>query len=403
MSIIYATLKNKMGKIEKNAKIKEGKCIFPFMYKWKNHRKCYKTPKGRICATEISLPRRTLKKYGYCQKIKKSKKTIKKRKIKFPIKIEATKNKIFKNKETKTVSMKYNNDFINILSKLEDLMKKKGENFRARAYTKAKEAIILFNEPITEVNQLKGIKGIGNTILTKLQEYVDTGTLSVLEKAKNNPIFIFTEVYGIGPKKAEELVKKQNVTTILELRERKDELLNDVQKKGLKYYEDVLKRIPRKEIDTYEKELKKIFDKVKNKDSTFEIMGSYRRGAKDSGDIDICISDLNDDSGVFNKFIDALIEKDILIEVLSRGNTKSLGISKLRRKPARRIDFMFTKHNELAFALLYFTGSKEFNTVMRKRAQLHLDNPYLLILGIFFLKRKITCIHQTVNIIIAVI
>ena len=113
---------------------------------------------------------------------------------------------------------------------------------------------------------------------------------------------------------------------------------------------------------------KKIFDKVKNKDSTFQIMGSYRRGDKNSGDIDICISDSNDDSGVFNKFIDALIEKGILIEVLSRGNTKSLGVSKLRRKPARRIDFMFTKHNELAFALLYFTGSKEFNTVMRKRA-----------------------------------
>ena len=97
-------------------------------------------------------------------------------------------------------------------------------------------------------------------------------------------------------------------------------------------------------------------------------MGSYRRGAKDSGDIDICISDPNDDAGVFNKFIDALIEKGILIEVLSRGNTKSLGVSRLRRKPARRIDFMFTKHNELAFALLYFTGSKSFNTVMRKRA-----------------------------------
>ena len=29
---------------------------------------------------------------------------------------------------------------------------------------------------------------------------------------------------------------------------------------------------------------------------------------------------------------------------------------------------MFTKHKELSFVLLYFTGSKEFNTVMRKRA-----------------------------------
>ena len=306
------------------------------------------------------------------KKIKRKKNTMKIRKLKkrlrLPSKIEKSKsiNKSIKHKPTDMSSM--NAQFVKVLEQLESLMMKKGEHFRARAYTKAKEAIILYKNPITEVSQLKGQPGIGKTILNKLQEFKDTGTLNVLEKAKSNPMFIFTEVYGIGPKKAEELVKKHNVKTIAELRARQEELLNDVQKKGLKYYEDILKRIPRKEIDTYEKELKKIFDKVKNKDSTFQIMGSYRRGAKDSGDIDICISDPKDDVGVFNRFIDALIEKNILIEVLSRGNTKSLGVSKLRRKPARRIDFMFTKHKELAFALLYFTGSKAFNTVMRKRA-----------------------------------
>ena len=398
MSIMYGNNINNKGKLEKNKKIKEGPCIFPFMYKWKSHDKCYKTDKGDICATEISMPRRTLKKKGYCMKKSTKKKTLKrkidkskvkkkgtlilkkrnkkqtmkirklKKRLRLPSKIEKSKsiNKSIKHKSTDMPSM--NTQFVKVLEQLESLMMKKGEHFRARAYTKAKESIILFKKPITEVNQLKGQPGIGKTILTKLQEFVDTGTLNVLEKAKSNPMFIFTEVYGIGPKKAEELVKKHNVKTIAELRERQEELLNDVQKKGLKYYEDILKRIPRKEIDTYEKELKKIFDKVKNKDSTFQIMGSYRRGAKDSGDIDICISDPKDDVGVFNKFIDALIEKNILIEVLSRGNTKSLGVSKLRRKPARRIDFMFTKHKELAFALLYFTGSKAFNTVMRKRA-----------------------------------
>ena len=291
-----------------------------------------------------------------------------KTRLKLPSKIEKKKslNKTIKKKPVDMPNM--NAQFVNVLERLESLMTKKGEHFRARAYAKAKEAIILYKNPITKVEQLKGQKGIGKTILQKLQEFVDTGTLRVLEKAKTNPVFIFTEVYGIGPKKAEELVKKYNITTIAQLKERQDEVLNDVQKKGLKYYEDILLRIPRKEIVTYEKELKKIFDKIKNKGSTFQIMGSYRRGTKNSGDIDICISDPNDDLNVFNKFIDALIEKKILIEVLSRGNTKSLGVSKLRRKPARRIDFMFTKHKELAFALLYFTGSKAFNTVMRKRA-----------------------------------
>ena len=65
---LYGTARNNKGKIEKNKKIKPGKCIFPFMYKWKNHEKCYNTPKGNICATEISFPRRTLKRYGYCKK-----------------------------------------------------------------------------------------------------------------------------------------------------------------------------------------------------------------------------------------------------------------------------------------------------------------------------------------------
>ena len=394
---MYGSNVNNKGKIEKNKKIKEGDCLFPFMYKWKSHDKCFVTPKGNICATEISLPRRTLKKKGYCikkrtkkkarKKIDKSKvkkrgtftlkkvdkrkinkkKTIKKLKKKLKLKSKIENKNTVKNKSL-DITMTYNTKFVKVLEQLESLMVKKGEHFRARAYTKAKESIILFKEPITEVEQLKSLRGIGNTILTKLQEYVDTGTLAVLEKAKTNPMFIFTDVYGIGPKKASELVKKHNVKTIAELRKRQDELLNDVQKKGLKYYEDILKRIPRKEIDLYEKELKKIFDSVKNKDSSFQIMGSYRRGSSDSGDIDICISDSGDDVELFNRFIDALIEKKMLIEVLSRGNTKSLGVSRLGKKPARRIDFMFTKHKELAFALLYFTGSKEFNTVMRKRA-----------------------------------
>ena len=79
--------------------------------------------------------------------------------------------------------MAYNQQFVKILEKLESLMMKKGQHFRARAYSKAKESIILFKKPITDVKQLKGQKGIGSTILTKLQEFVDTGTLSVLEKS----------------------------------------------------------------------------------------------------------------------------------------------------------------------------------------------------------------------------
>ena len=82
---MYGNNINNKGKIEKNKKIKEGPCIFPFMYKWKSHNKCLTTPKGNICATKISLPRRTLKRKGYCIKKrtkKKARKKIDKSKVK---------------------------------------------------------------------------------------------------------------------------------------------------------------------------------------------------------------------------------------------------------------------------------------------------------------------------------
>lgn len=394
---MYGNARNNKGKLEFNKKVKPGKCIIPFKYKWKTHDNCYKTPKGDICATTVSK-RGTLKTYGYCYKKNRTKKkalknntnkdtpnkqlgntiknrkprrknTIKKfrKKIKLPLnKIEL--EKVVKNIEHKTSIMNYSDQFITLLEKLESLMTKKGKHFRARAYSKAKDSLIMYGKPIHKLDDIKDLPNIGSTMLKKFKEYKDTGTLEILENAKNDPMLIFTEIYGIGSKKAEELVKKHKVTTIKELREKQEELLNDKQKIGLKHYEDILKRIPRKEIIQYEKEIKKIFQKVKNSGSTFQIVGSYRRGNADSGDIDICICDPDDDVEVFNRFLDALIEKKILIEVLSRGNVKSLGVSRIRRKPARRIDFMFTPRKELSFALLYFTGNKTFNTLMRKRA-----------------------------------
>ena len=69
---MFGFIVNNKGKSEKNKKIKAGKCIFPFKYKWQEHDKCYATEKGDICATSISK-RRTLKTYGYCKKLKKLK------------------------------------------------------------------------------------------------------------------------------------------------------------------------------------------------------------------------------------------------------------------------------------------------------------------------------------------
>ena len=177
-------------------------------------------------------------------------KTVKKYKPKVQVTIEDnTEKKIDKKltikKNLKTpiefhiMEPRYNEQFIEIMEKLSEIMYKQGEPFRARAYQKAQEAIMNYPNDIKTPEQLKGIPGIGPTIMEKLKEYVETGTLKVLEREKTNPINILGEIYGIGPKKAEELVKS-GIKTIEDLVLRQDELLNDIQKVGLKYHSQII-------------------------------------------------------------------------------------------------------------------------------------------------------------------
>jgi len=390
---IYATKINNKNKTEKNKKVKEGECYFPFKYKWKEHHDCFDTPFGKICATEINPKSRTLVKYGYCppkktlssrKKSTEKKATLKKvpsHKTSSPLKITIKKKKKRKLKlqdnnsslKTKTPPItrmskpkRLNEEFIAVMDELNTIMVRQGEMFRAKAYREASEAITIYNEDIYDPAQLTGVKRIGKTILEKLHEYVKTGTLKILEREKKNPLNILTKVYGIGPKKAKEFIAK-GITTIEDLKANED-LLTTNMKLGVKYFDDIEARIPREEIDEYNVILHEMFTASTPPGSTMEIVGSYRRGAKTSGDIDIVLTNADNNSDILGLFLDKLVENNIIIEILSKGKTKSLTIGQIPGKRPRRLDFMYTPPEQYAFATLYFTGSKAFNTIQRQRA-----------------------------------
>jgi hypothetical protein len=147
---------------------------------------------------------------------------------------------------------------------------------------------------------------------------------------------------------------------------------------GIKYLHDIEKRIPRKEIESMEKVIKTLLTKM-NKDIIMEVCGSYRRGNKDSGDIDILLShpDIfeNDDINRMNQnilltLIICLQQIGFLYDHITvDGNTKYMGICKLKRSlPYRRIDIRFISYNAFPSALLYFTGSADLNKKMRVEA-----------------------------------
>jgi NAD-dependent DNA ligase len=259
-----------------------------------------------------------------------------------------------------------NEKLAGLMSKLSEIMTRTGEPMKARAYKKAEETILSTQTEIKSASDLKGKPGIGEAILKKINEYLETGTIALIEREENKPEVILTNVYGIGPQKAKELVKK-GITTIDQLKQQQNDVLNDVQRKGLKYYDDILKRIPRKEIDQYNKMFQKTFKKIADKESKYEIVGSYRRGVTSSGDIDVIITSAS--ATVFEQFIDSLISQNIIVEVLSRGKNKCLVVSKIPSSDTyRRTDFLYSTVKEYPFSILYFTGSKGFNAVMRGHA-----------------------------------
>ena len=118
---------------------------------------------------------------------------------------------------------------------------------------------------------------------------------------------------------------------------------------------------------------KQVFDKEKIV-YTLEVVGSYRRGAANSGDIDVllCFPTLSDENVAgkwFGKFCDELVRMGYMEEILAIGPKKCMGISRISSATkARRLDVLVTPKEQYAYALLYFTGSQKFNIAMRKHA-----------------------------------
>jgi DNA polymerase beta len=178
------------------------------------------------------------------------------------------------------------------------------------------------------------------------------------------------KIAELGPVKAKELVEKHGIHSIDELKQRQ-ELLNDKQKIGLKYYETADLRIPRTEVKKHEKIYETVIKLNPSlNELTFSINGSYRREMKDSGDIDILLSHPENNMSCFRVFVDALLEQGYLIDTLAYGNKKYMGYGKLLAGDSipRRIDIIYCPPNEYPFAQLYFTGSGAFNVRMREYA-----------------------------------
>ena len=262
------------------------------------------------------------------------------------------------------------------LTKLANDKKAKKDTFRYRAYVKAIQAIKEHEDEINSIEDLDKVFGLSKgSIRTKIEDFIKTGEIEQVKtiSEKSKIIEALSNIYGVGPSKANYLVNNEKITSIddLKLKLEKDEtLLNDKQKIGLKYYDDLLKRIPRKEMEKHNDFISEFIELIdKNDDLIYEMVGSFRRNAKNSGDMDVLCTTKNKNTKLFNEIIEQLEDNKYITETLAKGEKKFMGICKLpRHKTHRRIDMIYTDYSNYAFTLLYFTGSGQFNVEMRNHA-----------------------------------
>ena len=252
-----------------------------------------------------------------------------------------------------------------------------GERFKALAYKKAIDNIRRMDKPLNTIDDVKDIDGIGAKIHAKIVEILATGSLRAAERMTERTdvggMETLLKVHGIGPVKARSLLEA-GITTIDSLRKAAavdKKLLTAAQTLGLKYYEDGLARIPRSEMTQHEHSLMSTLPKM----MSGTVVGSYRRGAADSGDIDLLITykeSYGEDNAIKSlyKIIEMYSAAGYIIDTLVSGPKKWMGYVRLSEDtPVRRLDIMLTPPTEYAYAILYFTGSDKFNIGFRKHCQ----------------------------------
>ncbi|XP_029356670.1 DNA polymerase lambda isoform X2 [Echeneis naucrates] len=274
---------------------------------------------------------------------------------------------------------KSNNFNKHITDKLEVLAKAytyQGDKWRALSYSKAVTALKSYHKPVTSYQEACQIPGIGKRMADKIDEIMESGHLRKLDHiGEAVPVLeLFTNIWGAGAKTAQ-LWYQQGFRTLEDIRTKAH--LNNIQKIGLKHYDDFLDRMPREEAAQIEKVVK---DTTQAIDSGLVAMacGSYRRGKATCGDVDVLIShpDGKSHKGVFSKVLQNLHNSGFLTDDLvsheENGEQKKyLGVCRLPGPGHRyrRLDIIVVPYNEFACALMYFTGSAHFNRSMRALAK----------------------------------
>lgn len=271
-----------------------------------------------------------------------------------------------------------NAEIASLFDELADLLEIQGANpFRVRAYRNASRTILDCSETIStladDLSKLRELPGIGEDLAKKIQGLIQTGVIPQLEELRQQVpkgVLDMMRIPGLGPKKAAALFHDLKIQSLEDLKKAAEaDQIAGLKGFGKKTQETILKGMELAEsagrrvylIDAKEA-ADVIISDLKKIEGIGDVCaaGSVRRRKETCADVDVLAVAANSEAAM------ELLSKHRLVEtVLARGETKQ----SVRLFKGLQLDLRVVPAESFGAALQYFTGSKEHNVALRRRAQ----------------------------------
>ena len=264
-----------------------------------------------------------------------------------------------------------------IFAEIADLLEIKSENpFKIRAYRNASDTIAHAADRLSQCTdeQLRAIPGIGKDLAAKIREIAETGKAryhaELLEQFPPT-ILDLLHLQGVGPKTVALLYTQAGIRTLEELEAAcKNGRLRELKGMGRKKEELILKALGERKQHAGRHLLPEAADaaglllehmRTSCPAVEFVTVGSLRRGAETSGDIDILAT------GAHPQVMGTFTTYRLVDRILANGDTKS----SILLWGGIQADLRLVPPESRGAAMQYFTGSKAHNIAMRDRAISH--------------------------------
>lgn len=267
-----------------------------------------------------------------------------------------------------------------ILRQIADLLDYQGIAFKPAAYRRAAQTLEDLEQDVSREKDKKALMelpGVGDAIADKILEFGETGRVSFLDKLTaetQTGAAGLLNVDDLGPKRVRALEQALGIRTIAELIEAAEkgkirklpgfsELLEKKILENAKRSDERVKRFPLAEAEKDVAVLLKTLRKFPNVVEV-EAAGSFRRRKETVGDVDILIAVKKSSETLAHEIEAAIKALPIVERVVAAGGTRIA----FDLTSGLRVDIRIVSVQEWGSAILYFTGSKEHNISLRRRA-----------------------------------